>query len=175
MAVVLWLAALVPWAFSMHREEHAPCLRLFRVGRNYFFEANLALRNLRSQMASLLPDLLTGARYLANVRVTLRDGFFVGLSIALLCGLFLIWIWQPERQVRRHSQKLFHQVEAKNWSALSDLIGSDYSDQWNHDRTNLIERMREVMRYLRGMRIIVTGTGNQDRQSKRCLDGKDYD
>ena len=39
-------------------------------------------------------------------------------------------------------------------SAVSDLIGSDYRDRWNHDRTNLIERMREVMRYLRGMRIV---------------------
>jgi hypothetical protein len=94
------------------------------------------------------------ARYLANVRVTLRDGFYVGLSSALFCGLFLIWLWQPERQVRRHTQKLFHQVEAKNWSAVSDLIGNDYSDPWNHDRTKVIERMREVMRYLRGMRIV---------------------
>lgn len=105
-------------------------------------------------MASFLPDVHGGARYLANVRVTLRDGFFVGLSTVLFCGLFLIWFWQPDRQVRRHTQKLFHQVEAKNWSAVSDLIGSDYSDQWSHDRTNLIERMREVMRYLRGMRIV---------------------
>jgi hypothetical protein len=102
----------------------------------------------------LPPDVHSGARYLANVRVTLRDGFFVGLSTALFCGLFLIWLWQPDRQVRRHTQKLFHQIEAKNWSAVSDLIDSEYSDQWNHDRTNLIERMREVMRYLRGMRIV---------------------
>ena len=101
----------------------------------------------------MLHDAHAGARYLSNVHVTLRDGFYVGLSTALLCGLFLIWLWQPDRQVRRHTQKLFHQVEAKNWRAVSDLIGSDYSDQWNHDRTNVIERMGEVMRYLRGLRI----------------------
>jgi len=95
-----------------------------------------------------------GTRYLANVRVTLRDGFYVGLTTALFCGLLLIWLWQPQRQVQRHTQKLFHQVEAKNWSAVSDLIGSDYRDPWNHDRTNVIERMREVMRYLRGTRIV---------------------
>ena len=105
-------------------------------------------------MASLLPDVHAGTRYLANVRVTLRDGFYVGLTTALFCGLLLIWLWQPQRQVRRHTQKLFHQVEAKNWSAVSDLIGSDYRDPWNHDRTNVIEQMREVMRYLRGMRIV---------------------
>src|SRR5882762_9308491 len=105
-------------------------------------------------MASLLPDGHASARYLANVRVTLRDGFYVGLSAALFCGLFLIWLWQPERQVRRHTQKLFHQVAAKNWSAVSNLIGSDYRDPWNHDRTIVIERMREVMRYLGGMRIV---------------------
>ena len=105
-------------------------------------------------MASLLPDGHAGARYLSNVHVTLRDGFYVALSAALFCVLFLVWLWQPERQVRRHTQELFHQVAAKNWSAVSDLIGSDYSDQWNHDRTKVIERMREVMRYLRGMRIV---------------------
>ncbi len=102
----------------------------------------------------MLPDAHAGARYLANVRVTLRDGFYVGLSTALCCGFFLIWLWQPEKQVRRHTQKLFHQVEAKNWSAVSDLIDSDYRDPWNHDRTIVLERMREVMRYLRGMRIV---------------------
>jgi hypothetical protein len=105
-------------------------------------------------MASLLPDVHAGTRYLVKVRVTLRDGFYVGLSTALFCGLLLIWLWQPQRQVRRHTQKLFHQVEAKNWSAVSDLMGSDYRDPWNHDRTNVIERMREVMRYLRGTRIV---------------------
>src|SRR3979411_1617399 len=105
-------------------------------------------------MASLLPDVHAGTRYLANVRVTCGTGFYVGLTTALFCGLLLIWLWQPQRQVRRDTQKIFRQVEAKNWSAVSDLIGSDYRDPWNHDRTNVIERMREVMRYLRGMRIV---------------------
>lgn len=88
------------------------------------------------------------------MRVTFRHGFYVGVSAALLGGLFLTWLWQPERQVRRHTQKLFHRIEAKNWAAVSDLIDNDYRDQWNHDRARVVERMREVMRYLRGMRIV---------------------
>ena len=88
------------------------------------------------------------------MRITFRDGFYVGLSATLLCGLFFLWLWPPERQVRRHTQKLFHRIEARNWAAVSDLIENDYHDQWNHDRARVVERMREVMRYLREMRIV---------------------
>lgn len=56
--------------------------------------------------------------------------------------------------MQRHTQKLFHRIEAKNWAAVSDLIDHDFLDQWNHDRARVVERMREVMRDLRGTRIV---------------------
>lgn len=90
------------------------------------------------------------------MRVTVRDGFYSGLGIALLCGLFLIWLWQPKRQVRRHTEKLFDRIEAKDWSAVADLIDSDYRDQWSQNRSNVVERMRAVVNYARGMRIATT-------------------
>jgi hypothetical protein len=73
--------------------------------------------------------------------------------VALLIGLFLLWLWQPERQINRHTQNLFHSIEHKNWAALGEFVGSDYQDQWGHDRAILLRRSREVFRYVRGLRI----------------------
>lgn len=80
-------------------------------------------------------------------------GFYVGLSIALLLGLYLLWLWRPERQVRYHSEHLLRAIEHKNWPAVGDFIATNYQDQWGHDRTRLIEQTRQVLRYLRGLRV----------------------
>jgi len=82
-----------------------------------------------------------------------REGFYGGLSLALLIGLFLIWLWQPERQVARHTDNFLHAVERKNWSHAADFIGNDYQDQWGDDRARVLERAREFFRYLRGFRV----------------------
>ena len=68
-------------------------------------------------------------------------------------GLFLIWLWRPERQVRRHTENFLKTIEHKNWAAAADFIGSAYHDQWGDDRVRVIERMREGFRYVRGVRI----------------------
>jgi hypothetical protein len=82
-----------------------------------------------------------------------RNGFYVGLSIALLLGIFLHWLWQPERQVRRHTEHLFQTIEQKSWTGVAEFIAPDFTDQWGDDRARLLERMREVLRYARGLRI----------------------
>src|SRR5216684_3416386 len=82
-----------------------------------------------------------------------REGFYGGLSLALLIGLFLIWLWQPERQVARHTENFLRAVERKNWSHAADFIGNDYQDQWGDDRARVLERAREFFRYLRGFRV----------------------
>jgi hypothetical protein len=82
-----------------------------------------------------------------------REGFYVGLTGALLIALFLLWLWRPERQVRYHNEHLLRAIEHKNWSAVAEFIAPDYHDQWGNDRARLLERTREVLRYLRGLRI----------------------
>lgn len=82
-----------------------------------------------------------------------RQGFYGGLGLALLSGLFLIWFWQPERQVSRHSENFLRTIEKKNWMGVADFIGNDYQDQWGDDRARVLDRMREVLRYLRRVRI----------------------
>jgi hypothetical protein len=85
-----------------------------------------------------------------------RQGFYGGLGVALLMGLFLVWLWQPERQVRRHSTNLLRAVQQKNWARVANFIGGDYRDQWGDDRMLVLERMREVFGYLRSIRIETT-------------------
>jgi len=89
------------------------------------------------------------------VSISFRGGFYIGLALALCIGLYLIWLWRPERQVRLHTENFFHAIERKNWIAAADFIGSDYHDQWGDDRTRVLERMREGFRWVRGARIIV--------------------
>ena len=82
-----------------------------------------------------------------------REGFYVGLSLALVAALFLLWLWRPERQVRLHSEHLLDAIEHKSWSRVADFIADDYRDRWQNDRALLLERIREVLRYLRGLHV----------------------
>ena len=85
--------------------------------------------------------------------ITFRGGFYGGLALAVCVGLYLLWLWRPERQVKRHTENFFHAIEHKDWTAVGSFIGSDYQDQWGDDHTRVIERMRDGFRYVRGVRI----------------------
>ena len=77
-----------------------------------------------------------------------RNGLYAGLLLAAIVGIFLARLWQPERQVQLHSAHLLAQIEKKNWSAVAAFIGNDYQDRWGDDRTLLLERLREVFRFV---------------------------
>ena len=78
----------------------------------------------------------------------LRNGFYAGLGLVLLLGIYLLWLWQPERQVRRHTQHLFKAVEKRSWTRLGEFVAPDFIDQWGDDRARLLERTREFLRYV---------------------------
>jgi hypothetical protein len=82
-----------------------------------------------------------------------RNGFYTGTGLALVIGLFLLWLWQPERQVNRHTEHLLRTLEQKNWAAAGDFIGVDYKDQWGDDRSLVLARTQEVFRSLRGIKV----------------------
>jgi hypothetical protein len=61
-------------------------------------------------------------------------------------ALFLLWLWQPERQVRLHTSHFLKKVERRNWNAAGAFLASDYSDRWNHDRDSALANAREAFR-----------------------------
>ena len=85
--------------------------------------------------------------------ISLRGAFLGALAVALSLGLYLLWLWRPEHQVRLHTENFFHAIDGRNWEAVNGFIGDDYQDQWDNDRTRLLERMREGFRWVRGSRI----------------------
>jgi hypothetical protein len=87
------------------------------------------------------------------VSISLRGGFYGGLAVAVCVGLFLLWLWRPERQVKRHTENFLHAIERKDWTAAGNFIATDYHDQWGDDRARVLDRMREGFRYVRGVRI----------------------
>lgn len=87
------------------------------------------------------------------MRIRFREAFYGGLAVALLIGIFLMRLWQPERQLQLHSKNLLQAIEKKNWGRFSSFIGSDYEDQWGNDHALILERTREVFRYVRTIRL----------------------
>jgi hypothetical protein len=75
--------------------------------------------------------------------ISFRKGFCGGLVIALCGGPYLIWLWQPERQVMRRTENFFQAIEHKNWDAVVDFVAADYQDQWGDNRVRVLERLRE--------------------------------
>jgi len=73
--------------------------------------------------------------------------------MALVAGIYLNRLWQVERQVGLHSTHLLRHIEKKNWKRVGEFIRADYQDQWGHDRTVVLERLREVFRALPNARI----------------------
>jgi hypothetical protein len=87
------------------------------------------------------------------VRIEFRIGLFFGIATAIALDLYCVWLWQTERQIARHTENLFRQVEVKNWNGVAEFIADDYHDQWNNDRALLLERMRLLLAYSRQTRI----------------------
>jgi hypothetical protein len=106
------------------------------------------------------------------VPISFRGGFYGGLAVALCIGLYLIWLWQPERQVRRHTENLFRAIEHKDWETVADFIGNDYQDQWGDDRARVLDRLREGLRYVRGPRIIPSDPSVQVEAQRAFWTGK---
>jgi hypothetical protein len=61
-------------------------------------------------------------------------------------ALYLLWLWQPERQVRLHTAHFLKKVERRNWDGVSDFIAADYRDRWEHDKESAVADAREVFR-----------------------------
>lgn len=87
------------------------------------------------------------------MRFSFRDGFFAGMIVAVAVGLYLLWHWQPDRQVQLHTKNLIRQIETRDWPAFRSFLAQDYRDDWHDNRERLIERIRGVLRLTRKIQI----------------------
>jgi hypothetical protein len=87
------------------------------------------------------------------VTITLRGALIGVLAIAICIGVYLLWLWGPEHQVRLHTEHFLNAIDSRSWETVADFIGDDYHDQWAQDRARLLERMREGFRWVRDSRI----------------------
>lgn len=85
--------------------------------------------------------------------MSFRTGAYLGTIVVVALGIFLLRLWQPEQQVRKHSAHLLDAIGRKDWGKLATFVGEDYHDQWNNDRAMVLERLHEVFHYARGARI----------------------
>jgi hypothetical protein len=85
--------------------------------------------------------------------VNFRNGFYAGLIVAAVWGVYVALLWQPERQVLLHNLHLLEEIEKHDWKAVGDFVDVHYQDRWENDRARLLERLREVFRMLPNARI----------------------
>ena len=86
-------------------------------------------------------------------QVTFRNGFYAGIVVAVIWGIYLFRLWQPERQIELHNVHLLEQIEKHNWKTVSEFIGNPYQDRWGNDRKLLLERLPQIFRALGQTRI----------------------
>jgi len=85
--------------------------------------------------------------------MSFRIGFYAGLALTAVWGIYVALLWQPERQIELHSLHLMEKIEKHEWKAVGEFISPDYQDRWGNDRARLLPRLREVFRALPNARI----------------------
>lgn len=97
-----------------------------------------------------------------------RYGFYAGLLLALIVGIYLFQLWQPERQVELHTTHLISAIQGKKWTRAGEFISKDYEDRWGYDRALLLESLRSVVGSMANVRI------NAAEPSLRAGNGQGY-
>lgn len=87
---------------------------------------------------------------------TFKSGFYAGIAAAVVLGLWLAQLWPAEKQVRLHSEHFLRQIERRNWSTAGDFIATDYRDNWGHDRSLVLSRLRLTLQFFTSLTITAT-------------------
>lgn len=85
--------------------------------------------------------------------MTFQNGFYAGLVVAAIWGIYLFRLWQPQRQIDLHNTHLLAQIGKHDWKAVGEFIGDTYQDRWGNDRKLLLERLPQVFRVLSNTQI----------------------
>jgi hypothetical protein len=62
----------------------------------------------------------------------------------LALALYGTWLWQPARQVQRHTATFLKAVERRNWNKVATLMADDYADRWGHDKGFVVNELPHV-------------------------------
>ncbi|MGZ4987319.1 MAG: hypothetical protein ACXWBP_04685 [Limisphaerales bacterium] len=120
-----------------------------------------------------IPDRQWPSRNVSSrVTITVRGGFIAGMALVVSVGIYLVWLWRPEHQVRLHTENFFHAIDGRNWGRVASFIVDDYHDQWDNDRIGLLERMREGFRWVHGSKITAQNAAVQLETSRATWIGK---
>jgi hypothetical protein len=106
------------------------------------------------------------------VTISLRAASIGIVAFALAIALYLMWLWRPEHQVRKHTENFFRAIDHRNWDTVAEFIGDDYQDQWGDDRPRVLERMQEGFRWVRGSRITASHPTVQVEARRAIWSGK---
>jgi len=63
---------------------------------------------------------------------------------AFAWALWLVWLWQPERQVRLHQKEFLQVVERRDARRLEKLLAPGYRDCWGQDRATMIDGCERI-------------------------------
>ncbi|HEX3817370.1 MAG TPA: hypothetical protein VHW03_03680 [Chthoniobacterales bacterium] len=87
------------------------------------------------------------------MHVSFKNGFYAGLLAAFILGIWLVQLWNPENQVRLHSENLLARVEARSLSGAGDFVAANYRDDWGDDRAQMVTRLRLISRLVNSLTI----------------------
>ena len=89
-------------------------------------------------------------------------------------GVYLTFLWQPERQVDLHQKHFLAALEGRDWNRFGGFISESYSDRWGHDKKFLLKEPREIFQQFVFLSIqqqpaTIDAQGNDFRISARLL------
>jgi hypothetical protein len=79
------------------------------------------------------------------------------LALAVVVVLWAGWLfqlWQPARQVERHTENFLRRTSARDWPAVRRMVAEDYRDAWDHNPEELIDDARELLSHFFTLQIV---------------------
>ena len=105
-------------------------------------------------------------RWVECGEMSFRNGFYAGLVLAAIWGVYLFRLWQPQRQIELHNLHLLARIERHDWKPAGEFIGDTYQDQWGNNRALLLERLPQVFRALGNTQIEVSDAAIRREQGR---------
>jgi hypothetical protein len=85
-----------------------------------------------------------------------RRHILVSGVVLVVLAVWLLSRWQPERQVRVHTETLLAAAESRNFKKFASLLADNYSDAWDNDKARVLEGAQQVFRNFLALEIKAT-------------------